>query len=209
MGAACRSGQAAPAGHLGRTAHRPLQDVPTLRELGYDVVVDAPNGIGAPKGLDPAVAAKLRDAFRQAANSPEFKAVIDKLDAPLLALDGPDYEKYVHTVYQKETVLIDKLKAARADEELSGTVARKAPTRQGGRALSRQPPLMKATMSRTDSPLSHLHPNDNVLVAKTALALGQEISELGVRNHRSAHWRRRHHVLLQPRHVRRRRSEIP
>ena len=91
-----------------RTAR--FKDVPTLRELGYDVVVDAPNGIGAPKGLDPAVAAKLRDAFRQAANSPEFKAVIDKLDAPLLYLDGPDYEKYVHTVYQKETALIDKLK---------------------------------------------------------------------------------------------------
>lgn len=91
-----------------RTAR--FKDVPTLRELGNDVVVDAPNGIGAPKGLDPAVAAKLRDAFRQAANSPEFKAVIDKLDAPLLYLDGPDYEKYVHTVYQKETVLIDKLK---------------------------------------------------------------------------------------------------
>ena len=91
-----------------RTAR--FKDVPTLRELGYDVVVDAPNGIGTPKGLDPAVAAKLRDAFRQAANSPEFKAVIDKLDAPLLYLDGPDYEKYVHTVYQKETVLIDKLK---------------------------------------------------------------------------------------------------
>ena len=91
-----------------RTAR--FKDVPTLRELGYDVVVDAPNGMGAPKGLDPAVAAKLRDAVRQAANSPEFKAVIDKLDAPLLYLDGPDYEKYVHTVYQKETVLIDKLK---------------------------------------------------------------------------------------------------
>ena len=40
---------------------------------------------------------------------------------------------------------------------------------------------MKAPMSRTDSPLLHLRPNDNVLVAKTALALGQEISELGVR----------------------------
>ncbi len=30
-------------------------------------------------------------------------------------------------------------------------------------------------------PLLHLHPNDNVFVAKTALALGQEIPELGVR----------------------------
>lgn len=36
-------------------------------------------------------------------------------------------------------------------------------------------------MSRTDSPLLHLHPNDNVLVARTALSLGQEIPELCVR----------------------------
>ena len=87
-----------------------FKDVPTLKDLGYNVVVDAPNGIGAPKGLPPAVEAKLRDAFRQAVASPEFKAVADRLDAPLLYLDGPDYAQYVNAVYQKETVLIDKLK---------------------------------------------------------------------------------------------------
>ncbi|WP_280191374.1 tripartite tricarboxylate transporter substrate binding protein [Delftia sp. PS-11] len=87
-----------------------FKDVPTLRESGYDVVVDAPNGIGAPRGIDPAIATRLREAFRTAVASPEFKAVADKLDAPLLYLDGPDYEKYVNAVYQKETVLIDKLK---------------------------------------------------------------------------------------------------
>ncbi len=87
-----------------------FKDVPTLKDLGYNVVVDAPNGIGAPKGVDPAILAKLRDAFRQAVASPEFKAVTDKIDAPVMYLDGPDYEKYVNTVYQKETVLIDKLK---------------------------------------------------------------------------------------------------
>jgi tripartite-type tricarboxylate transporter receptor subunit TctC len=74
------------------------------------VVVDAPNGIGAPKGLDPFVAKKLRDAFRMAVASPEFKAVADRIDAPVLYLDGPDYEKYVASVYVKETALIDKLK---------------------------------------------------------------------------------------------------
>lgn len=36
-------------------------------------------------------------------------------------------------------------------------------------------------MPAPTSPLLHLHPNDNVLVAKTALALGQDIPELGVR----------------------------
>ncbi len=91
-----------------RTAR--FKDTPTLKELGYNVVVDAPNGIGAPKGVDPAVLARLREAFKQAVASPEFKAVADKLDAPLLYLDGPDYEKYVNAVYAKETVLINKLK---------------------------------------------------------------------------------------------------
>ena len=36
-------------------------------------------------------------------------------------------------------------------------------------------------MATIDSPLLHLHPDDNVFVAKSALALGQIISELGVR----------------------------
>jgi altronate hydrolase len=40
---------------------------------------------------------------------------------------------------------------------------------------------MNTTPHALGSPLLHLHPNDNVLVAKTALALGQEIAELGLR----------------------------
>jgi tripartite-type tricarboxylate transporter receptor subunit TctC len=91
-----------------RTAR--FKDAPTLKELGYNVVVDAPNGIGAPKGMDPAITKKLRDAFRMAVASAEFKQVTDKIDAPILYLDGPDYEKYVASMYQKETVLIEKLK---------------------------------------------------------------------------------------------------
>jgi len=85
-------------------------DVPTLREQGFDVVVDAPNGVGAPKGIDAAIEARLRDAFRQAAASAEFIATCDKIDAPVMYLDGPDYEKYVLQTYRKETQLIEKLK---------------------------------------------------------------------------------------------------
>jgi tripartite-type tricarboxylate transporter receptor subunit TctC len=87
-----------------------FKDVPTLKESGYNVVVDAPNGIGAPKGLAPDVAAKLREAFKVAAASAEFKAACAKIDAPLMYLDGPEYEKYVAAVYKKETVLIERLK---------------------------------------------------------------------------------------------------
>ena len=87
-----------------------FKDTPTLKEMGYNVVVDAPNGIGAPKGLDPAVEMKLRNAFRIAVASNEFKVVADKIDAPVMYLDGPDYQKYVQTVYDRETVLIQRLK---------------------------------------------------------------------------------------------------
>jgi tripartite-type tricarboxylate transporter receptor subunit TctC len=87
-----------------------FKDVPTLKDAGYNVVVDAPNGIGAPKGLEPAVATRLREAFKAAAVSPEFTAACDKIGAPLMYLDGPDYEKYVAASYRKETVLIERLK---------------------------------------------------------------------------------------------------
>jgi len=85
-------------------------DVPTLKDSGYDVVVDAPNGIGAPRGLDAAAEKKLREAFKVAAASAEFADACSKLDAPLMYLDGPDYEKYVAAVYRKETQLIERLK---------------------------------------------------------------------------------------------------
>ncbi|GJG95132.1 tripartite tricarboxylate transporter substrate binding protein [Cupriavidus pauculus] len=87
-----------------------FKDTPTLKELGYNVVVEAPNGIGAPKGLPHDIEQKLRDAFRQAVASAEFKAVAARIDAPIMYLDGPDYKKYVSTVYDQETQLIQRLK---------------------------------------------------------------------------------------------------
>ncbi|MFY9513817.1 MAG: tripartite tricarboxylate transporter substrate binding protein [Rubrivivax sp.] len=85
-------------------------DVPTLRDSGFDVVVDAPNGIAAPKGIDPVVEKRLREAFKVAAASAEFTSACDKIDAPLMYLDGPDYAAYIAATYKKETVLIERLK---------------------------------------------------------------------------------------------------
>lgn len=87
-----------------------FKDVPTLKESGYNVVVDAPNGIGAPKGLPADVLARLRAAFKVAAASPEFTEACARIDAPLLYLDAPDYEKYVAASYAKEKILIERLK---------------------------------------------------------------------------------------------------
>ena len=87
-----------------------FKDTPTLKEAGYNVVVDAPNGIGAPKGLPADVYARLRAAFKTAAASPEFIAACARIDAPLMYLDAPDYEKYVMANVAKEKTLIERLK---------------------------------------------------------------------------------------------------
>ena len=87
-----------------------FKDTPTLKDAGFNVVVDAPNGVGAPRGLDTAIAQRLRLAFRAGVQSDEFRQACDKIDAPVLYLDGPDYEQYVQQVYKKETVLIEKLR---------------------------------------------------------------------------------------------------
>lgn len=94
----------------GERRTRDFPDAPTLKDAGYDVVVDAPNGVGAPKGLPPAVEQRLREAFRAAAASPEFAAACAQIDAPLMYLDGPDYAGYVAAVHRKETELIERLR---------------------------------------------------------------------------------------------------
>lgn len=104
-----RSGKLRLLATWGEQRTQEFKDVPTLRESGYDVVVDAPNGVGAPPGLDPAVLQKLRTAFKTAASSPEFKEACARIDAPLMYLDGPDYERYVAASMQKEKQLIEKL----------------------------------------------------------------------------------------------------
>lgn len=42
--------------------------------------------------------------------SDAFKQVADRIDAPVMYLDGPDYQAYVASVYAQETALIARLK---------------------------------------------------------------------------------------------------
>ena len=84
--------------------------MPTLKESGYNVVMQAPNGVGAPKGLDPAITTKLREVFRKAALSAEHTDTCNRLDMVVMYLDGPDYQKFVAQNYEEEKVIIERLK---------------------------------------------------------------------------------------------------
>jgi tripartite-type tricarboxylate transporter receptor subunit TctC len=84
-------------------------DVPTVKELGIDVVIDSPGGLIGPKGMDPAVVAVLADAFRAAAQEPEHLKFLETMDQPLILLDGPAYKAAMARTYEEEKELLRRL----------------------------------------------------------------------------------------------------
>ncbi len=71
-----------------------LPDVPTLKELGFDVEYYLWVGIFAPKGTPPAVVATLREAIGKAAQSESFKTALTNAGQELAYLNGPDFQKF-------------------------------------------------------------------------------------------------------------------
>ena len=84
-------------------------DMPTVKELGIDVVIDSPGGLIGPKGMDPAVVAVLADAFRAAAQEPEHLKFLENMDQPLILLDGPAYKAAMAKTYEEEKELLRRL----------------------------------------------------------------------------------------------------
>jgi tripartite-type tricarboxylate transporter receptor subunit TctC len=84
-------------------------NVPTLNELGYDTVSDSPFGIGAPKGMDPAVVKKLHDAFRSTLQDPAVLASFDKYDQSVIYMGTEEYTKFIRDTFQSEKVTIERL----------------------------------------------------------------------------------------------------
>jgi tripartite-type tricarboxylate transporter receptor subunit TctC len=84
-------------------------DVPTMKELGYDVSINAPGGVAGPAGMPADVQAKLAAAFEHAAKHPEFQAALDKFDMPLMYQAPAEYKKTLEQSYTEETALIQKL----------------------------------------------------------------------------------------------------
>jgi tripartite-type tricarboxylate transporter receptor subunit TctC len=75
-----------------RTASLP--DVPTLKELGYDVEFSLWVGLFAPKGTPDTIIAKLREESRKAAASEQFAKAIDNIGDVVAYLDQPDFAKF-------------------------------------------------------------------------------------------------------------------
>jgi tripartite-type tricarboxylate transporter receptor subunit TctC len=84
-------------------------DVPTLKELGYPLVIDAPIGLAGPRGMDPKIVAKLHDAFRAALDDPEVQRVMADFEMVLNYMGTQDYRKYLLEQQAREKGLVKKL----------------------------------------------------------------------------------------------------
>jgi len=72
-----------------------LEDVPTLKELGYNVTYSVNRGIMVPKGTPAAVIAKLNDACAKATKEPEFAKAMLLQGTEVYYLDPKGYADYL------------------------------------------------------------------------------------------------------------------
>ena len=84
-------------------------NVPTAKELGYNVVANSPYGLAGPKGMDPAVMKTLHDAFKKAMEDPKHLEVLDQLNQPTWYKNSADYASWARETLGKEKGLIDRL----------------------------------------------------------------------------------------------------
>lgn len=72
-----------------------LEDVPTLKELGYDVEYSVNRGIMVPKGTPAAIIAKLNDACAKATKEPEFAKAMLLQGTEVRYMDPKAYAAYL------------------------------------------------------------------------------------------------------------------
>jgi tripartite-type tricarboxylate transporter receptor subunit TctC len=88
--------------------------VPTLKELGFDIVAMSPYGLGGPRGLTPAIVTTLHDAFKKAMFEPVFIRELAKYDQELDYLGPAEYGQWMRDQYAKERLMVEKMGLSRA-----------------------------------------------------------------------------------------------
>ena len=84
-------------------------NAPTAKELGYDLVIESPVGLVAPKHLDPKIAARLSAAFRKAASDPAYLNQLELFDMQPNVTSGEDYLAYAKAQYQREQKMLQDI----------------------------------------------------------------------------------------------------
>jgi tripartite-type tricarboxylate transporter receptor subunit TctC len=89
-----KAGKARPLALFGATRSGALPEVPTMKELGYDIEYYLWVGAFAPKGTPANVVSYLRDGFNKASHTAQFKAALGNLGQDLAYMDQPEFAQF-------------------------------------------------------------------------------------------------------------------
>ena len=102
-----KAGKLRPLAGWGDKRVAALPEVPTFKELGYDIEFYIWAGLFAPRGTPAPVMQKAREAVKEAVKTPEFKSAMEKIETPIAYLDAPELQKF----WQKDAkMLADAIK---------------------------------------------------------------------------------------------------
>ena len=88
-------------------------EAPTLKELGLPIVQASPYGLGAPKGMEAALAMRIHDAFKAAMEMPNHVEALARYDQQLLPMNPQQYSRFAEETFKREKALIEKLGLAK------------------------------------------------------------------------------------------------
>lgn len=84
----------------GEKRSRNWPNVPTLKELGFNISERSPYGLAGPGGMDPAHMAVVHDAFKKALYDPEHQKVLERLNQEVIYMTGKEFAE--HAAKQSE-----------------------------------------------------------------------------------------------------------
>jgi tripartite-type tricarboxylate transporter receptor subunit TctC len=84
-------------------------DVPTLKELGYDVSYSSWRGVAVPKDTPDEIVNKLREALKKANDNPEYQQKAKEAQIDTLYLDHEQFKKFLDEQYPQVESVMKKL----------------------------------------------------------------------------------------------------
>ncbi len=97
-------------GYFGAERIPDYPDVPTFKEMGYDIVWEIPYGIGAPKGLPANVKKILADANKKVWEIPEFRQELEKLGQSIYKKDDVQFTQHLNKMQKDITKALNLMK---------------------------------------------------------------------------------------------------
>lgn len=83
-------------------------EVPTMKDLGYELVIDSPIGLGGPAGMPAEIVRVLHDGFKFALEQPNFVALLDKSDQAPRYMNTVEFNSFVRQSFVEQRALLTK-----------------------------------------------------------------------------------------------------